>query len=425
MFAVPSLEENPMITRLCILLMALVLGGSTLAQAGTTLTVAAYPDIDRAVREAAQQFQKLHPDVEIKVVSRAITDHHNAMTTALSTGSSLPDVLAIEFGFIGRFAASKGMEDLAQAPYSARQFQDKFVRFSYPQATSSSNELIAIPTDIGPGSLFYRKDILDKAGVAEAELVKSWESYIEAGKKIKAATGAYLLPHVREIKDIYIRSNLQNGEGIYLDRSNKVLVDSPRFVKAFELAKAARAAQLDAKLHHWTNEWAEGFKRGTLATEPMGAWLGGHLQNWIAPDSKGLWRAVNLPNGAHASWGGTFYGIPKKAEHKALAWEFIKFMTMNKDIQLASFRKINSFPALLEAHNDPAFDEPIEYLGGQKARTMWRDAAGRIPALEVNKYDPVAEEIVNSELDKVLDEGKDIKAALSDAKALIQRRVRR
>jgi multiple sugar transport system substrate-binding protein len=411
--------------RLSTLLLALVLGSATLAHAGTTLTVAAYPDIDRAVKEAAQQFQKQHPDVEIKVVSRAFVDHHNAMTTALSTGSNLPDVLAIEFGFIGRFAASGGMEDLSQAPYNARQFQDKFVSFSYPQATGSSGGLVGIPTDIGPGALFYRKDILDKAQVTEAQLTQSWESYIESGKKIKAATGAYLLPHVREIKDIYIRSNLKSGDGIYLDRANKVLVDSPRFVKAFELAKAARDAKLDAKLQHWTNEWTEAFKRGSLATEPMGAWLGGHLQNWIAPDAKGLWRSVNLPNGAYASWGGSFYGIPKKAQHKELAWKFIQFMTLDKEIQLASFRRINAFPALLAAHSDPVFEEPIEYLGGQKARVMWRDAAARIPALEVNKYDPVAEEIVNSELDKVLDEGKDIKAALADAKALIQRRVRR
>jgi multiple sugar transport system substrate-binding protein len=414
-----------MLMRLSPLLLALVLGGATLAHGQTTLTVAAYPDIDRAVKELAPQFKKLHPEVEIKVISRAIVDHHNAMTTALSTGSNLPDVVAIEFGFIGRFAASGGMEDLSQPPYSARQFQDQFVRFSYPQATSLKNELIAIPTDIGPGTLFYRKDILDKAGVTESDLTRSWDSYIEAGKKIKAATGAYLLPHARELKDIYIRSNLRSGEGIYLDRNNKVLVDGPRFVKAFELAKAAREAKLDARLQHWTNEWTEGFKRGTLATEFMGAWLGGHLQNWIAPDSKGLWRAANLPNKAHASWGGTFYGIPKKAEHKALAWEFIRFMTLNKDVQLASFRKINAFPALLEAHSDPLFEEPIEYLGGQKARAMWRDAAAHIPALDVHKYDSMAEEIVNSELDKVLDGGKDIKTALADAKALIQRRIRR
>jgi multiple sugar transport system substrate-binding protein len=43
----------------------------------------------------------------------------------------------------------------------------------------------------------------------------------------------------------------------------------------------------------------------------------------------------------------------------------------------------------------------------------------------VNKLDPIADEIINTELDKVLDQGKDIHAALADAKGLIERRIRR
>ena len=41
-----------------------------------------------------------------------------------------------------------------------------------------------------------------------------------------------------DLADIYIRANLKDGEGIYFGDKGQVLVDSPRFVKAFELAKA-------------------------------------------------------------------------------------------------------------------------------------------------------------------------------------------
>ena len=54
----------------------------------------------------------------------------------------------------------------------------------------------------------------------------------------------------------------------------------------------------------------------------MGAWLGGHLASWLAPDTKGQWRSAQLPAGAFASWGGSFYAIPKAA-NKAMAWEFV------------------------------------------------------------------------------------------------------
>ena len=75
--------------------------------------------------------------------------------------------------------------------------------------------------------------------------------------------------------------------------------------------------------------------------------------------------------------------------------------------------------------NDPVFDQPIEFLGGQKARLLWREAARKINAVDVHKLDPIAEEIVNTELDKVLDQGKDIRKALQDAQALLERRARR
>jgi multiple sugar transport system substrate-binding protein len=390
-----------------------------------TLTVAAFPAVDKIVKSAIPAFKKLHPNVEIKVIGREYADHHNAMVTSLATGTGLPDVMAVELGFLGRFAEGKTLEDLSKPPFNGGQYTKKFVPFTIPLATNSAGELSAIPTDIGPGTLFYRDDILKKAGVTEKDLTQSWESYIEAGKKIKAATGAYLLAGANDIQRIVIRTGLKDGEGVFFDKNNKTLVDSPRFVRSFELAKQVRDAKLDAKIGAWSNEWSEAFKRGTVATQMMGAWLGGHLQNWLAPNTKGLWRAADLPGGAYGSWGGTFYAIPKKGANKEIAWEFIKFMTLNKDQQLAGFKQEDAFPALLDAQNDPFYEQPVEFFGGQKVRMLWRNAVPKIPAIDVAKHDPVAEEVIATELDKVLEQGKDIKAALADAKALIERRSRR
>ncbi|MBX3620571.1 MAG: extracellular solute-binding protein [Rhizobacter sp.] len=406
------------------LAVAALVAMSAQAQTTTTLTVASFPDLDRGVKAAIPLYKKLHPEVEIKLATLAYPDHHTAMTTALATGANLPDVMAVDNDFIGKFAQSGGLEDLSKAPYNALQYRAKLAKFSIPQAMSGGI-LAAMPVDIGPGAMFYRKDLTDKAGVTEADLTKSWESYIEAGKKVKAATGAYMLGNAVDIKDIVIRSGLKDGEGAYFDKKGQPLVTSPRFVKAFELAKAARVAGIDGKIGAWSNEWTEGFKRDRIASQMMGAWLAGHLKNWLAPESKGNWRSAQLPNGSFGYWGGSFYAIPKKAEHKAAAWEFIKFMTLNKDMQIEAFRKLDAFPALIEAQNDAFIHEPIEYLGGQKAREEWKVAADHIQAIAVDKYDPVAKDVVNAELEKVLEQGKDIKTALADAQAQIKKRVRR
>lgn len=392
-----------------------------------TLTVAAFPAVDEIVRAAIPAWKARHPDVDIKVVSRQFADHHTAMTTALSTSFYLPDVMALEVGYVGRFAQGGGLEDLSKPPYSIAQYRARWVPYAYDQATNRAGAVVAAPIDIGPGTLLVRTDILARAGVSEAELTKTWDAYVAAGVRIKASTGAYLMAHARDMKDILIRTGIQPGEGLYFDNQSRVLVNTPRFKRAFELAREVRRQKLDAKVSAWSNEWSEGFKRGTLATQMTGAWLAGHLNNWLAPGTKGKWHAAPLPEGAWAAYGGTFLAIARgaPAEHKALAWEFIQMMTLDRKQQFAAFKAQDAFPALLEAHDDPFFDQPIEFLGGQAARVQWREAARHITAVSVHKQDSFADEVINTELDKVLDQGKDIATALADAQRLLEKRARR
>jgi multiple sugar transport system substrate-binding protein len=407
-----------------LVLLVLLLSG---AQAQQSLTIAAYPAVDEIVRSAIPVWKRTHPTVDIKVVSRQFSDHHTAMTTALSTSFYLPDVMALEVGYVGRFAQGGGLEDLSREPYNIGQYSARYVPYAVAQATSRNGAVVAAPTDIGPGTLLYRADVLAKAGVTEDEMIKSWDSYVASGVKIKATTGAYLMAHARDMKDIVIRTGIKPGEGLYFDKQSNVLVTSPRFVRAFELARKVRQQKLDAKVRAWSNEWSEGFKRGTIATQMSGAWLAGHMNNWLAPTTRGLWRAAQLPEGAFAAYGGTFFAIARGAPagHKLLAWEFIQLMTLSREVQLAAFKSQDAFPALLETYDDAFFEQPMDFLGGQKARVIWRAATTRIAAVDVHKQDAFADEVIDTELDKVLDRGKDIASALADAARLLRQRAHR
>ncbi len=396
-------------------------------QTRTTLIVAAFPAEDEIVKAAIPEWKRRHPDVDIKLVSRQYADHHTAMTTALSTRTYLPDVMALEVHYVGGFTRTGALDDLRQTPYNFEADSKRFVPYAVAQVTGPHGELTAVPTDVGPGTLLYRNDILAKAGVVEADLTRSWESYVQAGIKIKAATGAFLIPNAHDIKEIVIRGGVKPGEGMYFDGSGHALVESPRFFRAFELARAVRQHGLDAKVLSWTSDWAEAFKRGSLATQMSGAWAAGHLATWLAPNTAGLWRAAQLPEGTYAAWGGTYFAIPKASNpaNKAMAWEFIRMMTQEPAMQLAAFKQQNAFPALTETYSDPFFDEPIPFLGGARARQPWREAAMHIKPVRVHKQDDFAEEVVNSELDKVMEKGKDIADALRDANRLLQIRAAR
>ena len=392
-----------------------------------TLTVAAFPLVDQIVRDAIPQWQQRHPDVAINVVMRQYEDHHTAMTTALSTAVYLPDVMALEASYVGKFSNGGGLSDLLQPRYDIGRHKDRFVAYAYDQAVNRKGQVVAAPTDIGPGTMLYRKDLLDRAGLRESDLQPTWDAYVDCGIKIKKATGANLIGNVKTLKDLMIRAGLQKGQGIYFDNESNVLVNSPRFQRAFELALRVRRNQLEGRLETWSNEWAEGFRRGATATELGGSWMVGQMANWVAPKTAGLWRAAQLPESTWVSYGGTYYAIPRDSdpEKKALAWELIEMMTLDTGRQLAALKTQDAFPALLSAQDDAAFDQPSEFLGGEHARLLWRDAARHITATAVHKQAKFAEDAVNAELDSVLDDGKDIKQALADAASILELRARR
>jgi multiple sugar transport system substrate-binding protein len=391
------------------------------------LTVAAFPAVDDILRAAVPRWRQLHPGVDVVVISRQLNDHHVAMTTALSAASGLPDLMAVEVGYIGRFAQGRGLVDLRAQPFGADRLRDRYVPYTLTQATNTRGELVGVPSDIGPGTLLYRHDLLHKSGLEESALTQSWKSFVAAGAKIKAATGAYLLSHARDIKDIVIRTGLQPGEGIYYGAGNQVLVTGERFTLAFELARQVRRENLDARVIAWTADWSEGFRRGSIATQMMGAWLAGHLNNWLAPATKGLWRAAQLPERAFSTFGGTFLCLPRASApaRSALAWEFMQLVTLNRELQLAAFKQHDAFPAAVEALDDPFFDEPLPFLGGQRARRVWREAARHTQAPAVHRQDAFAREVIDGALDRVLLRGQDIASALGDAARLLEARAHR
>jgi len=410
---------------LTLALLALVIAPTASAQAAKTLTINCFTNLDEAVSASIPNYKKLHPEVTVKLNILSYGDHHTALQTALATGSGAGDVACIEVGYVGRFMEGGGLVNLDDAPYNAKQYQSQITAYAWAQATATDGHNYAMPTDVASGTMFYRKDVLDRLGVKVTDLNKSWDSFIATGKKMKAKDPSVsLMGDAAQLAFLYWKANVGDGEYEFFDKSGKVLVDSPRFVKAFELAKAVRDAKLDAKIGNWSPEWTDGLNKGTLAVQFFGAWFEGTMRGMV-PTTAGKWRSADLPDKTFGSWGGSYYAIPKESKQKDAAWDFIKFMTLTKEAQLSSLKAISALPSLKSAQNLPELRQPLAFLGGQVARTTWVKNANKVKPVDVNKLDAVATEEVGKALTSVLEEGKDIKAALAEAKAAIEKRQKR
>ena len=410
---------------IALLIVGLVLVNVGLVQAGkTTITVSVYPDLDSVIKAILPAFNVLNPDIEVVLDVAGYGDHHTKLLTQLAAGKGVPDVTALEIGYISQFAAKGGLVDIGQSPYNAKMYENLFVPYAWFQSNTADGRLVALPADIAPATMFWRRDVFADRGVS-IDNIKTWDDYIEAGKKFTydadgdGKVDHWLLANVADLAMI-----LWGGHTYFFDEEGNCLVDCERFVKAFTIAKKIRDAGMDAQIGAWTNEWYEAFKQGTVATEINGVWMLGHFKNWIAPDTAGKWGAAQLPEEIFTHRGGTWYAIPQASEHKEEAWKLIKFLTTNYATQLRAFEVTGAFPTVQDVWKDPIFEEPVTFLNGQKARLLWKEVVSHIVGVPTNVNDALAFEIVNDALSQVLNEGCSINEALSEAKRLIEQRTR-
>lgn len=406
-----------------VLLILALLASSAFAQ--TTLTVGVFEPLHLHIERMVERWNAQYPDVQLEIRGLGYGDHHDALVAQLATGSGAPDVVAIEIGYIARFIADGGLRDLSAEPFNADQYEERFVPYAWSQARSNDGRQIALPTDIGPGVMWFRRDHLEASGWTIDQVTESMDSLIEYGRHLKES-GVYLIADAGTVASAYIRSDLAPGDGVFFNAEGVPQLNSERFVQAATYAKAIRDEGLDARIGSWTNEWNENFRLGTSAIEMSGAWLGGHLQNWMAPETSGMWGVSELPGGLLLSWGGSFYGIPTTTPDDKLeaAWNLVQFLTVDPEVALEAFTFNDAFPALPEVYDNAVFNEEIEFLAGQQARLLYADVAQRIPGVATFTADVIAQEMWDSAIAEILNEGRDIQDALDEAQSLVERRLR-
>ncbi|MEJ2042453.1 MAG: extracellular solute-binding protein [Reinekea sp.] len=346
-------------------------------------------------------------------------DHHNKIKTNLATGTGAGDVVLLDIDFVGSFVNSGGFVDLTKY---YKDIAGNYAGYAVEAGKGADGKQYAVPVDLGPGVVYYRRDYMEDMGFDINKVMTNWNTYLKYGRELKKKD-ILLIGNASAVANAYFRFNVKDGEGWYFDADGKPLVTSERFVHAFKLAKTIRDEGLDGNISEWTEDWYAGFREGKFATQLSGAWLLGHLNNWIAPETAGKWGVSGLPGGIYGRWGGSYLAIPKQAKDADASWTLINHM-ISENSQLEGFKNIAAFPAHTGTYDDPAFAEPIPFLNGQKARLLFADIAEHITPVTPMKGDLIAEDLIQQALDKVLNDGVDITTALKDVERQLKRRVR-
>jgi len=278
--------------------------------------------------------------------------------------------------------------------------------------------------DTGPTALFYRSDILTKAGVdidpaAVAELAPDWDAYIALGKKLKQAVpGSAITDNISGIFDYRMAQQPKR----YMTEDGQYIGDQDHVRQAFDLAVRVVKEGLSANAQNSTDKNAV-VTNGKLVAYNAAVWWAQLGPKNAAPKTKGLWRVTAAPGGA-GNRGGSFLAITKYCKNPEAAFAFISWLESAKN-QAQAFLDPVLFPSTPASYTDPKLAAPDPFFGGQKIVDVFADSAKKYPGAYFSPYDSIVGTPIGKELVNVEASGKDPDLAWADAQRQIEKELTR
>ncbi len=327
------------------------------AAAPVTLTIETFGDVIEP--SALIDYKKIHPEITIKTKVSSMDALSGNLITYYQSHKG-PDIAAIETSYSGLWRSHpEAFVDLSKSPYNANTIKNNYASWRWSQGTGDGGQVIGIPTDIGGLEVAYRIDLFKKAGLPTdpkkvAALWPTWDKFVATGQKyLKAPAIAKSPKSYKGFIDsggtIFNAVLNQGTEKMYNPTTKKPDYKNAQVKRAFLTASSALTAPITtkrkgigARYQAYTGDWYIGMKNGAYATMLAPAWQLEYIKRY-APTTKNLWNIAAVPGGG-GNIGGSQLTIPKYAQHKQQAWDFISWY-LSPHEELKIFRTYGLFPA--------------------------------------------------------------------------------
>jgi lactose/L-arabinose transport system substrate-binding protein len=391
-----------------------------LAQDNVTLTIWVW-DINKPIVEASiASFQEANPDVEVVVEDLGNQNvYDRGLAGCAAGGLDLPDIYLIENSEAPVFWAQfpDCFADLRQ--YGAEDLRSSFPEFKWTELMVG-DVVYALPFDMGPTAIFYRRDMWEEAGLNPDEIL-TWDDFIEAGKTLQEKFGEdrKIATVAKGGDDEWFRMLANQAGCFYFDLTGaEVTVNQPGCVTALEtLGKLWDAGVL---LNGGWNEQLQAISNNDVAAAFFGSWYAGVIQS-NSPEQSGLWGVFPTPaltpDGVRASnIGGSAFAIPASSANQELAYAFLVNLLTNQEVAEGTLLDYGLSVSLLSVSDGEAVQEPVEFFGGQAIWEVIYSNAKDVPPANGTQYFQEARQIITITTDSYLNgDFESAQAALDDA----------
>ncbi|MGZ6988866.1 MAG: sugar ABC transporter substrate-binding protein [Thermoanaerobaculia bacterium] len=346
------------------------------------------------VKELLPAFRERYPGVRVEVQQIPWTAAHEKLLTAF-VGESLPDVAQIGNTWLPEFRTLGALEDLG--PRVTR--SNVITAGSYFPGIWDTNLvegiLCGVPWYVDTRVLFYRKDLLQAAGVAAPP--RTWAELHDALRRLKAQAGpgqwAILLPTDEWAQPVIF--GLQKGASLLTADGGDAAFRAPEFREAAAFyVSLFREGLAPALANTQISNVYQEFAAGDFAMYITGPWNLGEFRSRLPAKLKDTWATAALPAasldaGAEPGVslaGGSSLVLFRSSKRGDDAWKLIEFLSEPAQ-QVRFYALAGDLPARRDAWKDPL-------LSGDGAARAFEEQLGHVTATpRVPEWEQVAQKV--------------------------------
>ncbi|MBE9042988.1 ABC transporter substrate-binding protein [Pleurocapsales cyanobacterium LEGE 10410] len=379
-------------------------------------------DEAQQLQPLVKEFNQQHPDIKFQILEAPSDSNQveDLYTSSFLLGNSPYDVVYMDIVWTPKFAAAGWLRDLSDrlSPEEAEKYLEGDIAGGMYQ-----DRLYRLPFRSDAGMLYYRQDLLDKAGYEPPETfgelleisqdlqqqgLADW-GYVWQGKQYEGLAAMFV-----EI--------LQGSGGFWVEPDTlEVGLDRPAAIKAVEFLRTAIASKISPPgvTTYAEEETRRLFQNGRAV----------FLRNWpyvysLALDSpiagkyniKPMVHAVGETSGA--TLGGWGLGIAKSSKHPDAAWEVIKFLS-SEDSQRKFILETGFVPSRIDLFNDPKIIAKYDYY--PKLLEVVQSSALRPPIPQYAQASDILQRYLSAAITGSMTPEQAMKTAANETRNLLKR----
>jgi len=344
----------------------------------------------KAMDELIQKFQAANPDITVKQTTFPYDDYQTKVIAAHAAGNG-PDVLQFYYGWLDKFQKGGVLQPLDQAVFPNAAIEKDF--FPIVSAISRDGKYYGLPTAVRSLALFYNKNLLKEAGIAEPP--KTLDDLVADAKKATKTDGSGNITSEGITMDFAGQDHqwwrevlVRQFGGVPYDDKGNVAYNTDAGVKALtwytDLATKEKVGSVG-----FMDEGQAAFKGGMAAFTIDGSFRIGSFK----PITDFEWGVTELPTANDvksnfASYFANGISADTTGDKKAAAEKFLQYITSPEAMQIW-LKDVGELPARREAAmtdanlNDPIFGPFLKGLDYAHTTTFVDEAAQRQGAIDM------------------------------------------